>query len=121
VQIYNCPRCDDVYHDIKIDYRSKDVNATNFLSVLAGDSVAMEGVGTGRVIASGPNDRVFVYYTDHGASGNTKHTSVLSPLPQHASQRRLSVSPNLEYFVRSSAHMYACRMFQACAYPAAGR
>lgn len=58
-----------MYHDLKVDYSSVEVNATNFLSVLAGDADAMKGIGTGRVVASGPHDRVFVYYTDHGAPG----------------------------------------------------
>lgn len=50
------------------------MNATHFLSVLAGDSDAMQGIGSGRVVASGPHDKVFVYYTDHGASGDPPAT-----------------------------------------------
>ena len=69
MQVFNCPGCDDVYTGVEVDYRHSDVNATNFLSVLSGDSEAMRGIGTGRVIASGAHDRVFVYYTDHGAAG----------------------------------------------------
>ena len=27
----------------------------------------MENIGSGKTLASGPNDNVFVYFTDHGA------------------------------------------------------
>lgn len=70
-RVFNCPGCPDVYAGTKIDYRGPDVNATNMLAVLAGNMQAVEGIGSGRVIASGPRDRVFVYYTDHGAAGQT--------------------------------------------------
>jgi len=39
------------------------VNPRNFLNVLSGTAT---GAGNGRVIKSGPNDHVFVYYSDHG-------------------------------------------------------
>jgi hypothetical protein len=29
----------------------------------------MNGVGSGKTIKSGPNDHIFVYFTDHGAPG----------------------------------------------------
>jgi len=29
----------------------------------------MEGIGSGRVLESGPNDRVFINFSDHGAAG----------------------------------------------------
>jgi len=29
----------------------------------------MKGVGSGKVLESGPNDNVFIYFTDHGATG----------------------------------------------------
>lgn len=68
-RIFNCPGCPDVYKGVRVDYSSTNVNSTNFFSVLLGDKEAMYGIGSGRVIASGPNDRVFVYYADHGAPG----------------------------------------------------
>eukprot|EP00798_Chlamydomonas_sp_ICE-L_P020088 gene20088-26806_t len=67
--IFNRPNGPDVYDGVKIDYKGNDVNAANFLAVLAGNFSAMKGVGTGRVIASGPEDRVFVFYSDHGSTG----------------------------------------------------
>ena len=68
-QIINCPGCPDVYQGVPKDYTGEDVTAQNFYSVLAGDSISMNGIGSGRVVASGPNDRVFLYYSDHGAPG----------------------------------------------------
>merc|ERR1719408_316995 len=54
----------DVYEGCKIDYKGSKVNAANFLKVLSGDTSA-----SGPVLKSGANDRVFVYYTDHGGVG----------------------------------------------------
>ena len=44
------------------------MTAENFLSVLAGEEPAVIG-SSGKVIKSGPDDRVFVFYADHGAPG----------------------------------------------------
>jgi len=54
----------DVYAGCKIDYKGKDVNGANFLKVLSGDTSA-----PGPVLKSTAEDRVFVYYTDHGGVG----------------------------------------------------
>jgi legumain len=54
------------------DYSHTEVNAATFLAVLAGNASAAPLAGrhsSGRVIASGPTDKVFVYYADHGAPG----------------------------------------------------
>lgn len=48
----------NVYEGVRIDYRGADVTAENFLSVLLGDKAAMSGKGTGRVVDSGPHDKV---------------------------------------------------------------
>lgn len=47
-----------MYDGVRIDYRGADVTANNFLSVLLGDAAAMAGKGTGRVVDSGPHDKV---------------------------------------------------------------
>jgi legumain len=47
-----------VYDGVRIDYRGPDVTAENFLSVLLGDASAVAGKGTGRVVDSGPHDKV---------------------------------------------------------------
>ena len=59
----------DVYNGLVPDYRGEDVNADTFLAVLAGDTAAVRGKGNGKVIASGARDRVFVFFSDHGAPG----------------------------------------------------
>lgn len=59
----------DVYANCKLDYTGDDVTSQVFLNVLKGDSAANEGKGTGRVLQSGANDKVFIYFTDHGATG----------------------------------------------------
>ena len=67
-QVFNRPGDDapDVYAAVKghIDYRSKDVNPDTFLKVITGDKS-----GTGRVLESGPDDEVFIYFADHGGVG----------------------------------------------------
>uniref|UniRef100_A0A914X5J6 legumain n=1 Tax=Plectus sambesii TaxID=2011161 RepID=A0A914X5J6_9BILA len=68
-KLYNRPEGDDVYEGVGKDYVKEDVNPQNFLNVLQGNKKAMKGKGSGRVIESGPNDHVFVYFTDHGATG----------------------------------------------------
>jgi legumain len=54
---------------VQVDYRGEDVTAETFLAVLEGNKAAVAGKGSSRVIASGPNDKVFVFYSDHGAAG----------------------------------------------------
>jgi len=54
----------DVYEGCKIDYKGKDVNAANFLAVLQGEANA-----TGPVLKSTAEDKVFIYFADHGGPG----------------------------------------------------
>lgn len=63
-KIFNNPNGTDVYEGCKISYREKQVTAENFLKVLKGDSTA-----PGPVLKSTQEDRVFVYYADHGGPG----------------------------------------------------
>ncbi|XP_021917142.1 legumain-like [Zootermopsis nevadensis] len=67
--IINQPNGSDVYNGVPKDYTGETVNSTNFLKVLTGDVEGMKGIGSGRVIESGPNDHVFVNFVDHGAPG----------------------------------------------------
>ncbi|TVT96891.1 hypothetical protein EJB05_57888, partial [Eragrostis curvula] len=41
----------------------------DFLAVLLGDNSTLTGSGSGKVVNSGPDDHIFVYYTDHGGAG----------------------------------------------------
>lgn len=43
-----------------IDYRANDVTPQNFLSVLRGEKMS---VGSGKTLNSGPNDKVFIYFS----------------------------------------------------------
>ncbi|GMT12061.1 hypothetical protein PFISCL1PPCAC_3358, partial [Pristionchus fissidentatus] len=67
-KIFNSPNWVDYYEGLKIDYRGEDVTPENFLNVLKGNASGVRG-GNGRVIESGPDDRLFIYFTDHGAPG----------------------------------------------------
>jgi len=61
--IINVPHGKNVYPGVKIDYRGGDVTPHNFLQILQGNTPMG---GNGKVIKSGPEDHVFVYFADHG-------------------------------------------------------
>ncbi|UJR09213.1 hypothetical protein I4U23_013461 [Adineta vaga] len=67
--IINHPNGKDVYKGVPHDYTGKTVTPKNFINVLLGKKDAMKGVGSGKVLESGPDDNVFIYFTDHGATG----------------------------------------------------
>ncbi|OWM63444.1 hypothetical protein CDL15_Pgr022189 [Punica granatum] len=66
--IINSPHGDDVYGGVPKDYTGEDVTANNFFAVILGNKSALTG-GSGKVVDSGPNDHVFIYYSDHGGPG----------------------------------------------------
>ncbi|XP_064081991.1 legumain-like [Macrobrachium nipponense] len=68
-KIINHPTGDDVYAGVPKDYTGRQVTVENFFKVLRGDSKGLEGVGSGKVINSGPNDRIFINMDDHGSPG----------------------------------------------------
>jgi len=63
--IINKPNGPDVYNGTLKDYTKGTVTPKNFLNVLQG----IETDTTKKVIKSGPNDNIFVYFADHGAPG----------------------------------------------------
>ncbi|CAF2437656.1 unnamed protein product [Rotaria sp. Silwood2] len=67
--IINHPNGADVYHGVPHDYTHLEVTPRNFIHVLLGNKEALKGVGSGKVLESGPDDNVFIYFTDHGAVG----------------------------------------------------
>jgi len=67
--IKNNPAGPDVYKNVPKDYTGVNVNPENFLAVLKGNKQAVKGKGSGKVVQSGPNDNIFIYFADHGASG----------------------------------------------------
>lgn len=74
-QLFNQPNGSDVYGGCKVDYRADALSPSLFLNVLLGDSDAVQalvgsnGNANGKVLKSGPDDNVFVYFADHGGSG----------------------------------------------------
>jgi len=58
----------NVYPGVTKDYTGSSTTAANFLAVLSGQKSKVVG-GSGRVVESGPNDNIFVFYSDHGAVG----------------------------------------------------
>ena len=68
-KVINKPKGPDVYHGVPKDYTGADVTPKTFMNVLKGNKDALNGVGSGKVIDSGPDDHVFVYFADHGAPG----------------------------------------------------
>ncbi|XP_031488237.1 vacuolar-processing enzyme-like [Nymphaea colorata] len=66
--IINHPQGQDVYAGVPKDYVGDDVTVENFFAVLLGNKTAVTG-GSGKVVDSGPDDHIFVFYTDHGGPG----------------------------------------------------
>ncbi|XP_010553469.1 PREDICTED: vacuolar-processing enzyme beta-isozyme [Tarenaya hassleriana] len=66
--LINHPHGDDVYDGVPKDYTGTNVTAANLYAVLLGDKKAVKG-GSGKVVASKPEDRIFLYYADHGGPG----------------------------------------------------
>lgn len=66
--IINKPDGPDVYDGVPKDYTRKHVTAGNFYAAILGNRSALTG-GSGKVLDSGPNDHIFIYYADHGAPG----------------------------------------------------
>ncbi|XVE53920.1 hypothetical protein DITRI_Ditri03aG0040600 [Diplodiscus trichospermus] len=66
--IINSPHGDDVYKGVPKDYTGEDVTVNNFFATILGNKTALTG-GSGKVVDSGPNDHIFIYYTDHGGPG----------------------------------------------------
>ncbi|CAL8996140.1 unnamed protein product [Prunus brigantina] len=66
--IINSPHGDDVYKGVPKDYTGDDVTVNNFFAAILGNKTALTG-GTGKVVDSGPNDHIFIYYSDHGGPG----------------------------------------------------
>ncbi|WCJ26002.1 Vacuolar-processing enzyme [Euphorbia peplus] len=66
--IINSPVGDDVYAGVPKDYTGEHVTAKNLYAVLLGNKTLLTG-GSGKVVKSKPNDRIFLYYSDHGGPG----------------------------------------------------
>lgn len=69
--IINQPEGSNVYPGVPKDYSKHEVRPDVFLKVLTGDDDGVEAIigRKGKVLKSGPNDRVFINFVDHGAGG----------------------------------------------------
>lgn len=67
--LINQPNGKDVYKGVPHDYVGAAVTPQNFINVLLGKKDALVGAGSGKVLNSGPDDNVFIFFTDHGATG----------------------------------------------------
>jgi len=63
--LINRPDGPNVYDGVPKDYTGKNYTTKNFFDVLAGRSTSTDG----KTLKSGPNDNVFIFYSDHGAPG----------------------------------------------------
>ncbi|KFD70271.1 hypothetical protein M514_09230 [Trichuris suis] len=68
-KIINHPKGKDVYKGVPKDYTGKHVTPENFRNILLGLKEEVRGIGSEKVIDSGPNDHIFVNFVDHGAHG----------------------------------------------------
>lgn len=92
-KIFNHPNGSDVYHGVPKDYTCTNVNPKAFLQVLRGEKM---DVGSGKTLKSGPNDHVFIYFSDHGAKGLVAFgESVLKASDLH--QTILAMHANKQY------------------------
>ncbi|VDP76968.1 unnamed protein product [Echinostoma caproni] len=64
-QLFNDYKHRDVYRGVQVDYRRDEVTPETFLRVLLGDP-ELKKAGK-KVLESGPEDNVFIFFTDHGA------------------------------------------------------
>lgn len=68
-EIINHPDGGDVYANVPTDYTGSAVTVDTFFKVLRGDAEGLNGVGSGKVVNAGPNDRIFINMDDHGSPG----------------------------------------------------
>lgn len=77
--IMNSPNGTNVYKGVPKDYTGNNLDSLNFLNVLMGKTM---NVGSGKTLNTGPKDRIFVYFADHGGPGlsqfgNNSHHGML--------------------------------------------
>ncbi|XP_054166259.1 legumain-like [Oppia nitens] len=63
--VINEPNGPDVYNGVPKDYIGDDVNPITFLALLRGDRTLERNHK--KVVKSGPNDNIFIYFIDHGS------------------------------------------------------
>ena len=104
--VINQPNGPNVYQGVRKDYTKGDVTPANFLNVIKGNKAAMQGVGSGRVLESGPNDNVLINFVDHGGPGIIAFPSELL----HASD----LNDALSYMNQNSMYSELVFYLEAC-------
>jgi legumain len=111
-QIFNAPTTPghpghNEYQGLQLDYQGDMLTPDNFLAVLAGNSSALPKGS--KVLNSGPNDRVFIFFTDHGAPGlimfpdDALYASDLMPVLQSMhEQKRYS---RMVFYLEAVSHL----------------
>jgi legumain len=102
-QLFNEPGGVDVYEGVHIDYQMQEVTAKNFLNVLKGNQTHPKLP----VLKSGPNDNVFIYYSDHGAVG-------LVAMPVGAPLYADDLIDALEYMFNNKMYSQLVFYLEAC-------
>lgn len=59
----------DVWKNLQADYTGNAVTPQNFLAVISGNQAALTNTNANKVVQSGPDDNIFIYFSDHGAPG----------------------------------------------------
>ncbi|VFR01343.1 unnamed protein product [Cuscuta campestris] len=63
--IINSPHNDDVYKGVPKDYTRENITVNNLFAAILGNKTALTG-GNGKVVDSGPDDHIFIYYPGGG-------------------------------------------------------
>ncbi|KAI6175661.1 hypothetical protein M3Y97_00714400 [Aphelenchoides bicaudatus] len=61
----------DYFPTLKVDYQAESMTTENFLAVLRGDENGVKG-GSGRVLKTNKEDRIFIFHDGHGDVGLLK-------------------------------------------------
>ncbi|XP_053200669.1 legumain-like [Panonychus citri] len=103
-QIFNVPKGPNVYSGVSKDYTGHEVTPENFIKVLKGDKeLAAKGK---KVLTSGPNDHVFIYFSDHGATGLVAFPS--STLSSHQLNEALVYMHDNRLYGKLTFYLEAC-------------
>jgi len=119
--LYNRPGNDttNVYAGCKPDYKGDVVTAQLFLDVITGNESAVNGA---KVLKSGPDDRVFLNFIDHGGPGIVAFPNG-PPLHKTQLSAALEAMKNRGTFKELVFYMEACEsgsMFEGGVLPDGG-
>jgi len=120
-QIFNKPSTGpgvDVYKGCGTDYTGRDVTPANFIAALTGDATKSGGK---KVLTSTSDDNVFVFFSDHGATGIIAFPT--SQLSAKDLNNALKVMKDKKMFKKLVFYLEACEsgsMFEGLVDPNAG-